>query len=97
MTNRPFSLIAHRGAVRHYPENTLLSLKNAIMAGAEAVEFDIQLSADQVPVLVHDADLLRVSGHQGLVMEQSFADLKPISVHEPQRFGQRPHLLLLSG
>ena len=39
-------LIAHRGYPAHYPENTLIGLEAAIKAGAERIEFDIQLSAD---------------------------------------------------
>ena len=46
----------HRGACALYPENTLLSFEKAIEMGVDAVEFDIWLSKDKVPVLMHDGN-----------------------------------------
>jgi glycerophosphoryl diester phosphodiesterase len=82
-------LIAHRGYAARYPENSLPGIEAAILAGARHVEVDVQLSADRVPVLFHDADLERVCGVSGLVREWDFADLQALSAHEPGRFGQR--------
>jgi len=58
----PRCLVAHRGEMRQYPENSLPALRAAIEAGARHVEFDIQFSSDGVPVVLHDPDLLRVAG-----------------------------------
>ena len=44
----------HRGACALYPENTLLSFGKAMKMGVDAVEFDVRLTADKVPVLMHD-------------------------------------------
>ena len=46
----------HRGACALYPENTLLAFEKAIEMGVDAVEFDIWLSKDKVPVLMHDGN-----------------------------------------
>jgi glycerophosphoryl diester phosphodiesterase len=54
-------IIGHRGASAHAPENTLAAFRLAIELGADGVEFDVQLSKDGVPVVIHDYDLNRTS------------------------------------
>lgn len=54
-------IIAHRGASAGAPENTLAAARLAWSEGADALEGDVRLSADGEPVLLHDADLARVS------------------------------------
>lgn len=82
-------LVAHRGFAAEYPENTLLAIRAAIEAGARYVEFDIQLSADQVPVLFHDRDMQRMCGRDGSVQELTLAELQELSVHEFSKFGYK--------
>jgi glycerophosphoryl diester phosphodiesterase len=55
-------LIGHRGAAAYAPENTLASLREARRRGAPWVEFDVKLSADGVPILMHDESLKRTTG-----------------------------------
>ena len=55
--------IGHRGAPREYPENTLPAFERAIERGADAIELDVHVTADGVPVVHHDAD---VRPHGGL-------------------------------
>ncbi|MCC5857616.1 MAG: glycerophosphodiester phosphodiesterase [Ectothiorhodospiraceae bacterium] len=85
----PVRLIAHRGYALHYPENTLTAFRAAAEAGADAVELDVQFSADGVPVVVHDADLKRTAGLQTRIDALSWEALRGTSVHEPDRFGER--------
>lgn len=59
---RPVEVIAHRAGPPPSPENTLAALERSVEAGAEWAEIDVQLTGDGVPVVVHDADLLRVAG-----------------------------------
>jgi glycerophosphoryl diester phosphodiesterase len=87
--NEPFVLVAHRGLAAAWPENTLPALEAAVASGARWVEVDVQLSADGVPVLLHDADLLRTAGVACSVFELEARDLAGISVGEPRRFGAR--------
>ncbi|MGD2139925.1 MAG: glycerophosphodiester phosphodiesterase family protein, partial [Burkholderiales bacterium] len=58
MTDRPFwpypRVIAHRGGGLLAPENTLAALRYAANLGFQGVEFDVKLTADEVPVLLHD-------------------------------------------
>ncbi|MFF4090095.1 glycerophosphodiester phosphodiesterase [Streptomyces nigra] len=52
--------VAHRGDPYRVRENTLLSLRSALALGADAVEIDVRLTRDGVPVLLHDATLRRL-------------------------------------
>ena len=52
----------HRGYCAKYPENTLLSYQKAMELGVDAMEFDVWLSKDGVPVIMHDANTRRMIG-----------------------------------
>lgn len=55
--------LAHRGDWRRAPENTIPAIEAALaVPGCDGVEFDVRLSADGVPVVVHDETLARVQG-----------------------------------
>lgn len=82
-------LVAHRGYAARYPENTLPALQAAVDAGACWLEFDVQLSADAVPVLLHDASLQRTAGRPETVFALNARQLQKISVGETARFGDR--------
>ncbi len=88
INNKPI-LVGHRGYPQRYPENTLTGIEAAIKAGAKAIEFDIQLSADAVPVLFHDETLERVTGHSGRIMDQPFSALRELRAAETERFQSR--------
>jgi len=59
--------IAHRGASARAPENTLAAFKEAIRLGADCIELDVHLSADAVPVVIHDDTVDRTTNGRGLV------------------------------
>jgi glycerophosphoryl diester phosphodiesterase len=80
---------AHRGLARIYPENTRASVLGAVVSGLDKVEIDVQLSADGVPVVLHDATLDRMCGRGGDVRKLPWSVLKRLSVPEPGRFGRR--------
>lgn len=82
-----FKLIAHRGYTQHFPENTIVGIGAAIEAGARAVEIDIQLTADQVPVLFHDRDLKRVCGVDGAMHDFTLQQVQALKASEPDRLG----------
>lgn len=58
--------IAHRGAGRLAPENTLAAFRLGASHGYRAFECDVKLSADDVPFLLHDATLQRTTAAQGV-------------------------------
>lgn len=82
-------IIAHRGNAIEFPENTLQSLASAVELGIRHIEFDVQLTADKVPVVLHDADLQRVGDRPDVVHDTSWAQLSGMTVGESARFGQR--------
>jgi glycerophosphoryl diester phosphodiesterase len=55
--------VAHRGDPYEHRENTLPSVRAALLKGADAVEVDVRLTRDGVPVLLHDRTLDRLWGH----------------------------------
>lgn len=65
----------HRGAAAAAPENTLASIREAARQGAAWVEVDVMLTADGVPVLIHDETLDRSTDGQGAVAETPYAAL----------------------
>lgn len=79
-------LVAHRGIMENYPENTLISLESALLCGASYIEFDVQCTADGQLVVIHDTELLRTTGIKGNLFEMSYEELKNIRAHEPERF-----------
>jgi len=82
-------IVAHRGDVEHFPENTLPALAAAWRLGLRFVEFDVQLSADLVPYLIHDASLERTTRATGDLRLMSSGQLDGIDAGEPARFGER--------
>ncbi len=87
MAHKPFSIVGHRGWPQRYPENSLPGLLAAAEAGAKFVELDVQISADGVPMVFHDATLTRVTGKKGYIWDFRERELKQISCHEPRRLG----------
>lgn len=70
---------AHRGFRSRYPENTMLAFSKAADLGVDGIEFDVHLSSDGVPVIIHDETLDRTSSASGLVKDFSFDELKKIN------------------
>src|SRR6266542_6343983 len=74
----PPTIIAHRGASKAAPENTLAAFRTAIEQGAKLVECDVHLSADGVPVVMHDDRLDRTTDGSGAIAERTLAELKKL-------------------
>ena len=71
-------IAAHRGGAALWPENSAAAFEGAARLGVEQVEFDVQLSADGVPVVFHDATLDRMTDGAGPLAERTLADLKAL-------------------
>jgi glycerophosphoryl diester phosphodiesterase len=76
-------VVAHRGASIEQPENTIQAFEAAIDAGADAVEFDVRLTADDVAVVMHDPDVSRTTDGTGLVPELTLADVRRLRIPLP--------------
>jgi glycerophosphoryl diester phosphodiesterase len=73
--------LAHRGDSRVAPENSLQALVAAMrIPGCDGVEFDVRLSRDGVPVLLHDETLRRVQHRRGRVEELDARELAPAGI-----------------
>lgn len=71
-------LMAHRGSqlIKKYPENSLPAFREGLQLGANGIEFDIRLSADQKIMVFHDRTLLRLMGIKKELREFSAAQLQ---------------------
>ncbi|MES2130383.1 MAG: glycerophosphodiester phosphodiesterase [Pseudomonadota bacterium] len=68
-------ILAHRGGGKLAPENTIAALRCGLAHGYRAVEFDVMLARDGVPVVVHDPQLGRTVAGSGNVNDYSGAEL----------------------
>ncbi len=75
--SRPL-VFGHRGASRSAPENTLASFEAAAAAGADGIELDVHLTADGVPVVIHNARVETTTSGTGRVSELPLAYLKSL-------------------
>jgi len=69
-------IFAHRGASAHAPENTLAAFELAVEQGADGIELDVKLSADEHVVVIHDPTVERTTGSHGRVRDLSLAELR---------------------
>ncbi len=68
-------VIAHRGDSKHAPENTLASFESAYRQGADAIEFDVKLTADGQVVVIHDPKVDRTTDGRGTVSRMTLVEL----------------------
>lgn len=86
MSERRFSqeadrlVVAHRGASAIEAENTLAAFDAAVAAGADVVEFDVRMTADDVAVVMHDPDVSRTTDGHGLVRDLRLDELKALRI-----------------
>lgn len=73
--NQKIIAVAHRGYSSKYPENSETAYKKAIEAKAGFIESDVRLSKDEIPVAIHDPDLLRLTGKDGSIAEMPSYDI----------------------
>ena len=73
-SDRPL-VFAHRGGAQLAPENTMPAIDNGMALGADGLEIDVQLSADGIPVVIHDQTLDRTTDRTGPVSALTAAEL----------------------
>lgn len=81
-------IIGHRGAHLEAPENTLAAFRKAKENGCVAVEFDLDLTKDGVPVVIHDDTVDRTTDGTGKVNELTFEEIRRLnaSVYHTLRY-----------
>lgn len=72
------AIIGHRGACAHAPENTLAAFRLAVEQGADGIELDAKLTADDQVIVIHDQTVDRTTGAHGAVSEMTLAQLKAL-------------------
>src|SRR3970040_2158507 len=80
-------ILGHRGASAYAPENTLAAFRRALELGADGFELDVTLSADGVPVVIHDDTVDRTTDGSGPVANLTLAQLKQLPAGFRARFG----------
>lgn len=73
-------IIAHRGDSAYAPENTMAAFKMAFDKGANGIEFDVRLSKDGKPVVIHDRNLKRTANRAGRIADLTAKELADIDV-----------------
>lgn len=71
-------LCAHRGGLDTHPENTLPAFKNAVGAGVQMMEFDIQFSKDSMLVIMHDETVDRTTNGSGRISDLTLAQIRQL-------------------
>lgn len=77
----------HRGYCAKYPENTLLSFEKAIELGVDAFEFDVWLTKDRIPVIMHDQNAYRTAGVDRDLRNMTLNEVKALDPCYKKRFG----------
>lgn len=68
-------ILAHRGASAYAPENTIAAFRLAHELGADGIEFDVQLTRDKIPVVIHDDTVDRTTNGKGRVCDLTVAEI----------------------
>jgi len=74
----PLRVVGHRGAMALGPENTIAALDLGVRCGVDLVEFDVQRTADGVPIVIHDETLERTTTGAGRVREHTLAEIRAL-------------------
>ncbi|GAB3666726.1 glycerophosphodiester phosphodiesterase family protein [Echinicola sediminis] len=82
-------IIAHRAAHEHHPENSLPAIQEAIDLGVDMVELDIRVTADGVPVIMHDGTVDRTTNGKGHVEDLDFETVQGLYL---LKNGEETHL-----
>lgn len=84
-SSTPFTVIGHRGARGHAPENTLLGIDTGLRLGAPWVEFDVQRHPCGELLLMHDLTLDRTTSGRGLFADCDYATLRGLDAGQGQQ------------
>lgn len=77
----------HRGFCAKYPENTMISFAAAIELGVDAIEFDVWLTKDKIPVVMHDGNAYRTCGVDRHVRDMTLDEVKALDAGYERKFG----------
>ncbi len=75
-----FEIVAHRGIATEAPENTIASFQKAVELGADAIELDVRLTADRIPVVYHYFYLQETTSATGPIFDFMLEQLRHVKV-----------------
>lgn len=73
-------IVGHRGASGYSPENTIEAFQKAILMHADALEFDVHLSADGEIIVIHDESVDRTTSGKGIVKQMNLSELQLLKI-----------------
>lgn len=86
-------IIGHRGARTLHPENSLASLQAGHQMGVDMIEFDIRLTKDNVPILVHDRSLMRTHKQLQFIKRNTYDKLSGLFADTPNQIASLEDVL----
>lgn len=85
-----FEIVAHRGIPSEAPENTIASFQRAIDLGADAIEFDVRLTSDHIPVVYHYFQLDNFTSATGMIFDFTWEQLQDVEVFCKNNLSSKP-------
>ena len=89
-------IFGHRGYPAKFPENSLEGFDYCMHHGAEGIEFDVHLTRDGVPVIMHDENIKRTTNGKGLIKDFSLAELDQFHLANGERIPRLKDLFQLT-
>lgn len=90
-------IFGHRGYPKQFPENSLAGFRYALAHGIEGLEFDVHLTRDQVPMIMHDEKINRTTDGKGFIQDYSLAELRQFHLKNGESIPTLDELLTLVG
>ena len=89
-------IFGHRGYPAKFPENSLAGFKYCMEHGAEGIEFDVHLTKDGVPVIMHDENIKRTTNGKGLIKDMTLGELDHYHLANGERIPRLADLFKLA-
>jgi glycerophosphoryl diester phosphodiesterase len=80
--NKKLEVIAHRGFLDSFPQNTMLAFTSAIRRGADSLECDVQVTSDGVPVIFHDSTVDALTNGTGAISSLTLTQVQALVIDE---------------
>jgi glycerophosphoryl diester phosphodiesterase len=94
---KPFEIVAHRGLATEVPENTIESFQRALEVGVDAIELDVRLTSDHIPVVYHYFYLQENTSASGTIFDHTWDQLRDVTVFgKNNRTVQKGHISTLA-